>query len=175
MAGGDLGTYGTVLRVTPLTDGTHDSIRMTNPGTTFEAGVMPRCLTLGRRLRWSVGGLSIRCFKLECGGVCCKQDGPRGQWGSCKAVVSWAAARQPRPAGETGWPHPRATGGAGHKSGSESSDRYSYRSERGPGNTPEWRACCRSLRKVAFASNWFPERIREVIWQRSDNSRYGCI
>jgi hypothetical protein len=44
MALGDQGTYGTVLRVTPLTDGTHESIRMVNPGTTFEAGVMPRCL-----------------------------------------------------------------------------------------------------------------------------------
>lgn len=72
-------------------------------------------------------------------------------------------------------PHPRATDGAGHKSGSESSDRYFYRSERGPGYTPEWRACRRSLRKVAFASNWFPERIREVIWQRSDDWHPRCI
>ena len=50
MAGGDLGTYGTVLRITPLTDGTHDSIRMANPGTTFEAGVIPRCLITACRL-----------------------------------------------------------------------------------------------------------------------------
>jgi hypothetical protein len=40
MALGDQETYGTVLRVTPLTDGTRDSIHMTNPGTTAEAGVM---------------------------------------------------------------------------------------------------------------------------------------
>ena len=50
MAGGDLGTYGTVLRVTPLTDGTHDLIRMANPGTTFEVGVITRCLTSACRL-----------------------------------------------------------------------------------------------------------------------------
>lgn len=64
---GDQGTYGTVLRVTPLTDGTHGSIRMANPGTTFEAGVIPRCLVLAHK-----SGRSIRCFKFECGGVCCK-------------------------------------------------------------------------------------------------------
>lgn len=38
MAEGDFGTYGTVLRVTPLTEGTGESIRMTNPGITSEAG-----------------------------------------------------------------------------------------------------------------------------------------
>ena len=37
---GDQRTYGTVQRVTPLTDGTLDSIHMANPGTTHEAGVM---------------------------------------------------------------------------------------------------------------------------------------
>jgi hypothetical protein len=40
MALGDQGTYDTVLAVTGLTDGTRNSIRMTNPGTAAEAGVM---------------------------------------------------------------------------------------------------------------------------------------
>jgi hypothetical protein len=90
------------LRVTPLTDRTHDSIRMANPGTTFDAGVIPRCLVLARRLCCSVHGRSARCFKLECGGVWCQYYWPRGQWGSCKAVVPQAVERQPRPSGGTG-------------------------------------------------------------------------
>jgi hypothetical protein len=30
------------------------------------------------------------------------------------------------------------------------------------------------LRKVAFASNRFPERIRKAFWQRSDDAQLGC-
>jgi hypothetical protein len=53
MALGDQGTYGTVLRVTPLTDGTFDSIRMANPGTTADAGVILRCLVPSVRICFS--------------------------------------------------------------------------------------------------------------------------
>ena len=42
-----------------------------------------------------------------------------------------------------------------------------YRSERWSWqHDPNGRACCRSLRKVAFASNRFPVRIRKAVWQR---------
>ena len=43
---GDQRTYSTVQRVTPLTDGTLDSIDMANPGTAYEAGVMPGAWSL---------------------------------------------------------------------------------------------------------------------------------
>ena len=47
MAEGDLGTYSTTLRVTPLTDGTRHSIRMANRATvTAGAGVILRVLAI---------------------------------------------------------------------------------------------------------------------------------
>lgn len=47
MAAGDPGTYSTTLRVTPLTDGTRHSIRMTNRATvTAGAEVILRTLAL---------------------------------------------------------------------------------------------------------------------------------
>lgn len=62
MTRGDSGTYGTTLRVTPMTDGTRYSIRMANRGTTLEAGVMLR------------GPVVVDCWlsKFQSGGVCCK-------------------------------------------------------------------------------------------------------
>ena len=48
---GDQGTYSTMQRVIPLTDGTSDSIRMANPGTTYEAGVMPGAWRLSTDLQ----------------------------------------------------------------------------------------------------------------------------
>lgn len=59
---GRLSTYGTTFRVTPMTDGTRHSIRMTNRGTTLGAGVIFR----GQ----AVVGHGFSNPKR--GGVCCK-------------------------------------------------------------------------------------------------------
>ena len=72
----DQGTYGTVLAVTGLTDGTRDSIRMANPGSTVEAGVMTGAQVL-----------SLGWFKFRSTGVCGKYSSPRGECERCKAVA----------------------------------------------------------------------------------------
>jgi hypothetical protein len=67
---GDQGTYGTVLRVTPLTDGTFDLIRMANPGTTADAGVIPRCLVPRVRLGLSDSEAVNQVFQIRFVGEC---------------------------------------------------------------------------------------------------------
>jgi hypothetical protein len=149
---------------------------MANPGTALDTGVMPRCLKLGYRLCWSGRGLSIRCFKFECGGVCCECR--TGREASGEAARQWhpaAAVRQYLPPVE-----PAAASAC---------SRWFWAHERVRKQRPVFftglnavlaarlngGCACRSLREVASASNWSPERIREVIWQRSDNWHYQSI
>ena len=122
MALGDQGAYGTVLRLTPLTDGTLDSIRMTNPGTTYEAGVMPGAWCLAadfvcQRSRGRPGALNS--YVGECGAS------------SAGCETSGDAARQWYPGLPKGGPGQlvepvdriRARGGTRVFSGHESTDR----------------------------------------------------
>ena len=149
MALGDQRTYGTVQRVTPLTDGTLDSIHMANPGTTYEAGVMPGAWSLlADSVRQSLGcrpGV-LNSYVGECAAssVCREANGD--------AARQWYPA--PPRGGTGGLVEPAACIRAhevvlGASSGHESSDRF-YRSDVGPGNTAEWKSCLPVLARGGF-------------------------
>lgn len=158
---GDQRTYSTVQRVTPLTDGTLDSIHMANPGTTYEAGVMP-------------GAWSLSADFVDQRPAC--RPGAHRQirtWGSVLQVVRGASSvgtlqgsgvpRRRKVAQAVWWNQPSASARSrwysGASSGHESSDRFISGLTLVLATRLNGGRACRSLRKVAFASKWFSRAI----------------